>query len=175
MKYDSEERFPLVDETGKTIGSATRAECHDGSKKLHPVVHLHVVTPKGDILLQKRSMTKDIQPGKWDTAVGGHVDFGEEIGDALLRESREELGIDASKAIKLVSYVFESDVEREYVSTYCLVVDPETLTVNAAEDEVDDTRFWSIEEIESNLGKGVLTPNFEMEYRRILPALQERL
>ena len=175
MKYNSEERFPLVDETGEIIGSATRAECHDGSKKLHPVVHLHVVTPKGDILLQKRSMSKDIQPGKWDTAVGGHVDFGETITDALLRESREELGIDASDARPLTTYVFESEVEKEFVSTFYLPVNPDSLKVTAAEDEVDETRFWSRDEIENSIGRGILTPNFEMEYRRILPALRECL
>lgn len=175
MRYDSEERFPLVDETGHTIGSATRSECHDGTKRLHPVVHLHVVSPAGAILLQKRSMNKDIQPGKWDTAVGGHVDFGEEIREALMREAQEELGIDASDARPLATYVFESDVEREYVSTFCLIADPETLQLTAAEDEVDDTRFWSIDEIEENIGQGVMTPNFEMEYRRILPALKKQL
>lgn len=175
MKYNSEERFPLVDETGKTIGSATRAECHDGSKKLHPVVHLHVVSPKGDILLQKRSMTKDIQPGRWDTAVGGHVDFGEDVRDALVRESREELGIDASGAKLLTTYIFESEVEREFVNTYFLLADPDSLKVTAAADEVDDTRFWSTDEIDSNIGMGIFTPNFEMEYRRLLPALRECL
>lgn len=175
MKYNSEERFPLVDNNGEIIGSATRAECHDCSKRLHPVVHLHVVTSKGDILLQKRSMNKDIQPGKWDTAVGGHVDFGEKITDALLRESREELGIDASDAKPLTTYIFESDVEREYVSTFYLLADPDSLKVTAAEDEVDETRFWSRDEIENSIGCGILTPNFEMEYRRILPALKECL
>ena len=45
---------------------------------LHPVVHLHVMREGGFLYLQKRAMDKDIQPGKWDTAVGGHVDFGEQ-------------------------------------------------------------------------------------------------
>ena len=48
MKDNSEERFPLVDETGQVIGSATRGECHNGSKLLHPVVHLHVFNSKGE-------------------------------------------------------------------------------------------------------------------------------
>ena len=64
------EFFPLVNEAGETIGRASRAECHNGSKLLHPVVHLHIFNHQGDLLLQKRSMKKDIQPGKWDTAVG---------------------------------------------------------------------------------------------------------
>ena len=71
------EWFPLVNEEGETIGKATRKECHSGSKLLHPVIHLHIFNKDGDLYLQKRSMNKDIQPGKWDTAVGGHIDYGE--------------------------------------------------------------------------------------------------
>ena len=62
MKHNPDERFPIVEEDGTVIGSATRAECHGGSMLLHPVVHLHVVTKDGSVFLQKRSMTKDIQP-----------------------------------------------------------------------------------------------------------------
>ena len=51
---------------GETIGKATRKECHSGSKQLHPVIHLHIFNDTGELYLQKRSMTKDIQPGKWD-------------------------------------------------------------------------------------------------------------
>ena len=69
MIDNSEERFPLVDETGQVIGSATRGECHNGSKLLHPVVHLHVFNSKGEVYLQKRPEWKDIQPGMWDTSV----------------------------------------------------------------------------------------------------------
>ena len=42
MQDNHNERFPIVDEEGRVIGSATRGECHNGSKLLHPVVHLHV-------------------------------------------------------------------------------------------------------------------------------------
>ena len=80
-----EELFPLVDEDGNQIGKATRRECHSGTMLLHPVVHLHVFNAKGELYLQKRSTDKDIQPGKWDTSVGGHVDYGETVENALKR------------------------------------------------------------------------------------------
>ena len=76
------EIFPLVNEAGEVVGKATRQECHSGSMLLHPVVHLHIFDNQGRLYLQKRSMDKDIQPGKWDTAVGGHVDFGETVEQA---------------------------------------------------------------------------------------------
>jgi len=65
------ELFPVVDETGRVVGCATRGECHDGRRLLHPVVHLHLFNSRGELYLQKRPLWKDIQPGRWTTAVGG--------------------------------------------------------------------------------------------------------
>ena len=76
---NSSELFPVVDETGRVVGCATRGECHDGRRLLHPVVHLHLFNSRGELYLQKRPLWKDIQPGRWDTAVGGHVDYGEGV------------------------------------------------------------------------------------------------
>ena len=163
------EIFPLVNEAGEVVGKATRQECHSGSMLLHPVVHLHIFDNQGRLYLQKRSMDKDIQPGKWDTAVGGHVDYGETIIEAMLREAREELGIEGVSYRKLFSYVFQSKVERELVNTFVVenfigtpVVDP---------GEIDEGRFWSLDKVEANIGRGVFTPNFEQEFRRLVEAL----
>ena len=83
MIDNKEELFPLVDEEGKILGSITRGEAHDGSKKLHPVVHLHLFNSQGELYLQHRPTWKDIQPDKWDTACGGHIDLGESVEDGL--------------------------------------------------------------------------------------------
>ena len=163
-KRDCEgELFPIVDEEGRQTGSATRGECHGGSMLLHPVVHLHVFNSRGELYLQKRPAWKDIQPGKWDTAVGGHVDLGEDILTALRREAREELGIEGFEPHPLPHYVFQSRRERELVYPFRTVWDGPV----HPSDETDGGRFWPKEEIEKSLGTGILTPNFEQEWERI--------
>lgn len=163
MKDNSLERFPIVDEEGRVIGAATRGECHSASKLLHPVVHLHVFNSKGEVYLQRRPDWKDIQPGKWDTSVGGHIDYGEEPEQALIREVREELGITEFTPERVGKYVFESEREKELVyvhrTTYDGPVEPST-------EELDGGRFWTIDEIHEAIGKEVLTPNFESEFQK---------
>lgn len=163
MKDNAQELLPIVDESGRQIGTATRGECHGGSMLLHPVVHLHVFNSEGDLYLQKRPLWKDIQPGRWDTAVGGHVDPGESIEEALRREAREELGLDNFIAEPLTSYVFRSDRERELVNAFKTVIDE----IPRPTDELDGGRFWTRQEILDALGHDILTPNFEKEYTRL--------
>ena len=160
---NQQELFPIVDENGQVIGSATRGECHSGSKLLHPVVHLHVFNSKGDIFLQKRPEWKDIQPGKWDTAVGGHIDYSETPEEALLREVQEELGITDFRSEFVDRYVFESQRERELVYVYRTIYDGE---IRPSAKELDGGRFWTMQEIREAMGKGILTPNFESEFER---------
>ena len=163
MTDNLQELFPIVDDHGHVLGTITRGEAHSGSRVLHPVVHLHLFNSKGQLYLQRRPLWKDIQPGRWDTSCGGHMNYGETPEQALRREVSEELGVTRFTPVALAQYIFDSKRERELVyvnrTTYDGPVCP-----NA--EELDGGRFWSIDEITDNIGKGVFTPNFEQEYKQ---------
>ena len=161
-RFSKTEWFPVVNEEGKVIGKAPRSVCHDGkSKLLHPVVHLHLFNREGKIFLQKRSVSKDIQPGKWDTSVGGHVAPGESLEDALTREVREEIGLVNFQPQFIKKYVWESPRERELVFSFITVSDDLPVIDN---NEIDEGKFWTADEVRRNIGKDIFTPNFEHEF-----------
>lgn len=158
------EWFPVVEPSGLVVGRSTRQYCHSGAKPLHPVVHIHIIDRMSRIYLQKRSMKKDIQPGKWDTAIGGHVSYGEAIIESVYREASEELGLTEFNPIYIETYEFESPVEREMVNVFAAVG---SFDLHPDLDEVEEGRWWELEDIDASLGKGVFTPNFESEFTMI--------
>ena len=162
---NGQELFPLVDENGNVKGKIYRHQAHDGSKLLHPVVHLHVFNSHGEIFLQHRPKWKDIQPDKWDTACGGHVDYGETVEQALKREVIEELGMKDYEPVFLTRYVFESDRERELVNVFSTTYDDH---INTNREELDGGRFWNIKDVVEAIGKDILTPNLEGEIAKLM-------
>ena len=158
---DVEEWLPMVDEEGRILGKALRSYCHNGSKILHPVVHLHLLGPDRSLFLQKRATTKLIQPGKWDTAVGGHLAYGETIEESLKREAFEEIGLQDFEAVPALKYRWDSAVEAELVYSF-IAYRGKPNAISSV--EITEGKFWKISEIERNIGKGIFTPNFEHEY-----------
>jgi isopentenyldiphosphate isomerase len=161
------EIFQLVDRNGTPNGEASRQECHGNPRLIHLVVHLHLFDPDGRLYLQKRSTSKDTNPGLWDTSVGGHVGAGEKVMDALVREAREELDIDAAGASFLYSYLNESDFESEFAECFMLV---SSQPVRPDPVEIDDGQHFTIDEVQALIGAGTLTPLFESEWPKLLAA-----
>ncbi|HPF50955.1 MAG TPA: NUDIX domain-containing protein [Draconibacterium sp.] len=160
--WSKEEWVPLVDEQGKVVGQAPRSHVHNGSKLLHPVVHLHVINGNGEILLQKRPLNKLIQPGKWDTAVGGHISTGETLEQALQKEAAEEIGLRQFSAKLQQVYKWESEVEAELVYMFTT---SNTHEIAIQSDEVEELRYWSAKEITSKVQDKLFTPNFLIEFK----------
>jgi isopentenyl-diphosphate delta-isomerase type 1 len=156
-----EEIFDIVSEDDEVIGQAPRRMCHGNPALIHRAVHVLVFNPAGELLLQQRSPHKDIQPGKWDTSVGGHLAVGEPYLAAAYREMTEELGLNGLPLTFLYYSRIRNQVESENIATYLTITERE---IDHDPAEVTAVRFWSHAEIEQSLGREVFTPNFEEEW-----------
>jgi isopentenyldiphosphate isomerase len=161
----NEEWLPIVTDEGIIVGQLPRSELHKGQKILHPVVHMHIIDHSKKLLLQKRPENKLVQPGKWDTAVGGHISAGETLESALTRETFEETGLADFKPTPVKTYRWETEIEAELVYMY-VTRTAQKPTIQS--DEVDELRFWSRAEIEEKLESGIFTPNFIHEFRLLI-------
>jgi len=85
--------------------------------------------------------------------------------EALQREVFEELNISSFKPLFAFRYVFQSNIEKElinsFITYYSDSIDPNPI-------EISEGRFWSIKEITENIGRDVFTPNFELEFQKLL-------
>jgi isopentenyldiphosphate isomerase len=159
---ETEEFLEVVTEKGEIIKTLPRSEIHGNPELIHRVVHILVFNKRGELILQKRSMSKDVAPGRWDTSVGGHVNAGEALTVAVHREMEEELGIAEFEPEFLYSYIHSNPYETELVYTYSCIYDGE---IRFNKDEIDEVRLWSIEEINKNMGKKIFSDNFEHEIK----------
>ena len=159
---DGAELFDLVDADNRVIGTVARARAHGDPSLRHRAVHVMVYDRRGALLLQKRAAAKDIQPGKWDTSVGGHLAVGESYPSAAVRETREELGlvIGPDDLEPLHEYVGSSAVETEHVRSFRVRSEG---PFAAPPEEIEELRFWTPGELRAALGSGVLTPVLEHE------------
>lgn len=172
-----EELLDIVDDDDNVIGQAARNEVHGNPALMHRVVHVLVFNSQGHLFLQKRADDKDVQPGKWDTSVGGHVDAGEERYSAAIRELSEELNIPGRgipgrgktppRLEHLYDYRHSNDYESELVSTWMTIWDG---GIEVQLSEISEGRFWDLKEIDLLAGRSSetspFTPNFLDELKR---------
>lgn len=154
----TEELFDIYDEAGNRVGVAPRKKCHGDPKLLHHTAHVVVFHPEtGAVLLQKRAVTKDIQPGKWDTAVGGHLALGEDYEEGARRELAEELGVTAPVELeRLFDSKIRNEIESEDARVFGLRM-AEGFTFQKS--EIDEIRFWSAAELFDPENRKNFTPN----------------
>ncbi len=162
------EMLPVVEPGGRVIARAPRAWCHAGTKLLHPVVHLQIIDRYSRIYLQRRSASKHRYPLHWDTAIAGHVSYGETLTESLYREASEELGFTDFYPIPITEYVREAPDQRELVVVWAAVGH---FALRPDGHEVVDGRWWEIPEIEAAYGTDTLTPTFESEFKNLKDSL----
>ena len=102
-----EEYIDIVTKEGKPTGqSVLKSEIHSKGY-YHNTAHLWLYTNEGQILIAQRAASKLICPLLWDVSVAGHVDSGETIEKAAIRETLEEISLTLSEADLVKIGVFE--------------------------------------------------------------------
>jgi isopentenyl-diphosphate delta-isomerase type 1 len=97
----SEEIFDVVNERDEVIGRETRRTVHRTGLR-HRAIHVFIFNARGEVFLQKRSMSKDSSPGLWDSSASGHLDCGEDYDACAVRELREEIGLNVNECPRRV-------------------------------------------------------------------------
>lgn len=139
----ADELVEIVDRENNSLGAVTRAIMRQ-QNLIHRASYILVFNRKGELFIQKRTMTKDIYPGYWDLAAGGVVLTGESYMDSALRELQEELGVTGVRLRHLFDQYFEDDRNRVWGRIYtCTSEGPFTLQVQ----EVAYGRFIALSDI----------------------------
>jgi isopentenyl-diphosphate Delta-isomerase len=162
--YVQDEIYDVVDKVDHVIGQATRREIHQ-KNLLHRSVHILVFNLQNEVFLQKRSMTKDENPGLWDTSSAGHVDSGETYDECAHRELWEELGI---KAIlkKLEKIEACQNTYHEHVQIYTCRTNAK---ININLDEISEGKYFDLEVLKSKIKKKPeqFTLSFKLIFKKI--------
>lgn len=167
---EKSEYFYVVDENDKVLGKATREECHKRGL-IHRSVYIFVINRRGEIFIQRRSMSKDLYPGYYTGSATGHVDYGEDYDEAARRELREELGIEAP-LIRVCKFKCFYNIEREISMLYiCRYNGP----IRLNRDEVIEGRFMSVEEIKRDMesGRKKFAYGFKVAFKELLKYIQK--
>lgn len=147
------EIFDVLNENGEFTGkTATREECHQKGY-WHRAVYAFIIDNKGNVLLQKRSSNKKLWPNLWDVTVGGHVDSGEFGRQALIRETKEELGIEISDAdikylVGSTSVNVQGDViNKHFNECYLITKNIDIADIKLQKEEVSEVKYFSKDEL----------------------------
>ena len=143
-----DEIYDVVDMDDRVISKATRKEIHQ-KNLIHRSVHIFVFNTEGFLFLQKRALSKDENPGFWDTSSAGHVDSGESYLTAANRELKEELGI-SEPLVPFMQIKACQESYWEHVTAYTCTT-RQSIVINPA--EISEGRFWSLNEINQTLSK----------------------
>ncbi|OGK18080.1 hypothetical protein A2866_03050 [Candidatus Roizmanbacteria bacterium RIFCSPHIGHO2_01_FULL_39_8] len=160
-KDNQDELFVVVDKNDKILGYKTRYECHHNKELIHRATGVVLFNDKGEILLQKRSMTKDTNPGLYTLSASGHVGKGESYEEAAERELFEEIGV--KKKIQFVKkFLMNMKTETEMESIY---IDQYNGPFTLDRTETDQIEFFTPKRIKQILP--LLTPFAVESLRRM--------
>ena len=158
MQYtdNQNELFDIVDENDQVIGQARRREVHHNKNLIHRSIGVCVFNSKGEMYLQKRSSTKDTDPGKWTISCSGHVLSGDSYQVTATRELMEELEVDLR--IEFVEkYICRSPNETEMQMLFKAYSDG---PFKLHPQEIEEGKFYTQKELKTLLEKKKIELSF---------------
>ena len=121
----------------------------------HKSIHVWIVNSKRELLVQRRNSNKKTYPNMLDTSFAGHVSSGESLIEAVLREGKEELGLDIDLnslnylfAVKSEKVVRENYYENEINDVYLYEKDIKIEECSFTDDEVAEIKYIDFRELE---------------------------
>ena len=159
-----DEIVAIVDEHNHVVGAALRREMR--AKRLpHRSTYILVFNARGELYVQKRTMTKDVFPGYYDVAAGGVVLAGESYQQGAERELEEEMGIRDVPLTRLFDFYFENERTRLWGCAFsCVYNGPIVLQ----EEEVESGAFMAVDQILCQSATEPFTPDGMYVLRRHL-------
>ncbi len=144
MSGKAKPRIPVVDENDVVIGYKDS----DSLKKsdIYRVSALWITNSRGEILLARRHRSKSHHPRKWGPAAAGTVEEGESYRDNLIKEAEEELGLENIEPV-LGPKTKTNNEYRHFTRWFTLVVDKGIDEFKIQEDEVEEIKWFSPEEL----------------------------
>ncbi|MGD9618535.1 MAG: isopentenyl-diphosphate Delta-isomerase [Mycolicibacterium sp.] len=94
---EGQEMVVLLDDEGRRIGTAPKADVHHGSTPLHLAFSCYLFDEHGRVLLTRRALAKQAFPGIWTNSVCGHPGPDEPIPAAVSRRAADELGVEIAE------------------------------------------------------------------------------
>ena len=141
MNVASPEQVVLLDDAGRTIGSALKSDVHHAATPLHLAFSCYLFDDRDRVLLTRRALHKKTFPGIWTNSCCGHPAPDESPSEAVTRRVREELGVEIAELrcvlpdFRYHAVAADGVVENEVCPVYCgRAVGP----VRADADEVMD-------------------------------------
>lgn len=126
------------------------------------VVVVFIENSKGEFLIQKTSVKK----GSEYSSTGGHVDAGETHLSSILRESKEELGIEVDESeLEYLGFLL---YDKPIRFMYYLKKDIDIKDIVVQEDEVEFVKYMNIDEIKEIINKGEMTKSHGIIFNKIL-------
>lgn len=143
------ELIDIVDETGKKTGEIMDKDEVHNKNLFHNEVGVFLINDKKQILLEKRSSNKRYSPNKWGLCAG-HVDSGESLKQAALRELKEEVGIDLKES-DLISFgnpeKLIDKTNSHFTHFYYSICNKEEKEFTIQEEELSEVRWFNFNEV----------------------------